>query len=172
MIEDSGKKELGLLEKIMLFIQGFKGYKEKELRREMDRLVREAVVRNLDEAEQVFRSALTTLSGPVPEDVMTLIDIIIYRIQRLKDSIRVADSGYSGFFDLVKVREELLDKVLSKDAKLLEVSKKVSKDIKDLSNKGFIGMDTRNRLLMIIEALKVLEEEFRERMKILSGLED
>ncbi len=170
MTHDDIKKDLGLLEKIMLFIPGFKGYKEKELRREADRLVRETIVRNLDEAEQFFRSSLTTLTGPMPEDVVTLIDIIIYRIQRLKDSIRVADSGYSGFFDLVKVKKQMLDEVLSKDTKLLEVSKKVMDDIKDLSSKGFIGMDTRNRLLMIIEALKVLEDQFNERIKLLSGL--
>ena len=170
MKDDRG--ELSLLERVSLFIPGFKGYKEKELRRESDRLVREKVYGNLDEAERAFREVLTYMPRPVPDDIMTLIDIIIYRLQEMKDSIRFAESGYSGFFDIEKVREEDLDKVLTQDLKLLRVSEKVLKDVKELSSKGFNVPDARNRLMMIIEALKVIREALSIRRDILKGYDE
>jgi hypothetical protein len=172
MVGEGGihREDLGVMEKILLHIPGFHGYKEKELRREADRLLRNSIYKNLDQAERSFREALTMLSGPLSGDIMQLIDIIIYRLQRIKDGVRVADSGYSGFFDLVKVREDLLDKVMSLDVKLLEISEKVLDDVKKLSGKGFTDIDSRNRLLMIIESLKVIEKRFDERVRLLAGL--
>ncbi len=165
----SGQGELSLLEKISLYIPGFRGYKEKELRRESDRLVREKIYRNLDEAERAFREVLTYMTRPVPDDIMTLIDIIIYRLQEVKDSVRFAEAGYSGFFDAEKVLEDDLDKVLRHDLKLLRVSEKVANDVKELSSKGFNVPDARNRLMMIIEALKVIREALSIRRDILKG---
>lgn len=169
MSSDSG--ELSLFEKISLFIPGFRGYKEKELRRESDRLVREKIYSNLDEAERAFREVLTYMVRPVPDDIMSLVDIVIYRIQEIKDSVRFAESGYSGFFDREKVREDDLDKILRHDLKLLRISDKVLKDVKELSSKGFNVPDARNRLMMIIEALKVIREAFSMRRDILKGYE-
>lgn len=164
------EKDLRPIEKIMLFIPGFRGYKEKELRREADKLVRESIVNNLEEAEKEFREVLLLLSVPVSKDIMTLIDIINYRISRLKDIIKMGEEGYSGFFDYIKVDEKLLDEVMSRDLKLLKISKKVSDDIVDLSKKGFADLGARNRLLMIIESLKVLEDNWVNRLKLLKEL--
>jgi hypothetical protein len=63
------KGERGLLEKIMGYIPGYKGYKEKELRRESDRLVRMEAVNRLKAAKTTFRrtfanpSAVQKLTG-------------------------------------------------------------------------------------------------------------
>ncbi len=165
----SGSEELSTFERITLFIPGFKGYKEKELRRESDRLIREKIFSNLDGAERSFREALTYLPRPISEDIMTLVDIIIYRLQELKDSVKFGESGYSGFFDVEKVREDDLEKVLKNDLKLLRVSEKVFKDVQELSSKGFNVPDARNRLMMIIEALKVIREALSVRRDILKG---
>ncbi|MGB9842126.1 MAG: hypothetical protein ACPLKZ_05305, partial [Candidatus Bathyarchaeales archaeon] len=51
------KGERTLLEKIMSYIPGYSGYKEKELRRESDRLVRMEVVNRLKAAKMDFRRA-------------------------------------------------------------------------------------------------------------------
>ena len=51
------KGERGLLEKIMGYIPGYHGYKEKELRRESDRLVRMEAVSRLKAAKTSIRRA-------------------------------------------------------------------------------------------------------------------
>src|SRR2546428_5023330 len=46
----SGRSQTGLLEKIELFLPGFRGYKEKELRRESDKLVRNQIYMKLSDS--------------------------------------------------------------------------------------------------------------------------
>ncbi len=170
MMNKSGsdaKANKRLIDEITFFIPDFKGYKEKEIRRTSDKLVRESIVNNLEKAEREFREALSLLSTPVSGDIMTLIDIINYRISRLRDIIKMKRESYSRFFDYIKVEETLLDKLMTYDLKLLRISRKVSDDIATFSKKGFTGLDIRNRLMMIIEALKVLEGSWNERLKLL-----
>jgi len=67
------KTQTGLLEKIELIIPGFRGYKEKELRRESDKLVRNQIYQRLYEAEALVKDTyrdlvnqeLTTLGTPL-----------------------------------------------------------------------------------------------------------
>ena len=165
------EKDLHPAEKIMLFIPGFKGYKEKKLRRETDKLIRQFIINNLGRAEKEFRETLALSSTPVSKDIMTLIDIINYRISRLNNMIKTGEEEYSRFFNYEKINEKLLNKTMLRDLKLLEISKKISNDAIDLSKKGFADLDIRNRLLMIIEALKVLEDNWMNRLKLLKNIE-
>ena len=57
------KGERGLLEKIMGYVPGYKGYKEKELRRESDRLVRMETVNRLKAAKTAFRRTFANPSA-------------------------------------------------------------------------------------------------------------
>lgn len=50
--------EMALLEKIMSYILGYRGYKERELRGESDRLVRMEAVNKLKSAKRIFRKNL------------------------------------------------------------------------------------------------------------------
>ena len=52
------KGEQGLVEKIVSYIPGYHGYKEKELRRETDKLVREFSVQKLKEAKVALNEAI------------------------------------------------------------------------------------------------------------------
>ena len=58
---ERGKAGTGLLEKIELFIPGFRGYKEKEIRRESDRLIRNQVYQKLSEATAKAKDAYLSL---------------------------------------------------------------------------------------------------------------
>ena len=165
------EKDLHPAEKITLFIPGFKGYKEKKLRRETDKMIRQFIINNLGKAEKEFRETLSLLPTPVSKDIMTLIDIINYRISRLNNMVKTGEEEYSEFFNYEKINEKLLNKIIFHDLKLLEISKKIFNDIIDLSKKGFADLDVRNRFLMIIEALKVLEDNWMNRLKLLKNIE-
>ncbi|MEM4352081.1 MAG: hypothetical protein QXV68_00505, partial [Candidatus Caldarchaeum sp.] len=53
------RKEMGLMEKILSYVPGYRGYKEKELRRETDILVRRKVSSLLAEARADLNSPLS-----------------------------------------------------------------------------------------------------------------
>ncbi|RLE76756.1 MAG: hypothetical protein DRJ56_03665 [Thermoprotei archaeon] len=116
------EKEMGLMERILSYIPGYRGYKEKELRRETDRLVRMEVSSRLKKAKFEIRAQLSNpmvISSLSSED-MWLFDQLMSKLDRITQRIERAVAGYAGFFDAVKVREDRLDKVLEHDVALIE----------------------------------------------------
>jgi hypothetical protein len=119
--------ESTLLEKIMRYIPGYRGYKEKELRRESDRLVRAEAVSRLRAAKNPIRMAFAN-----PEIVQKLsqgdafrIDAFNYRLDRVTQRVDRAIAGYAGIFDAVKVKEDKLDSVLQYDVGLIEKAEEI-----------------------------------------------
>lgn len=110
---------LGGLEKLASKIPGYSGYKEKEMRREADTLLREQLARQLSEqlsrAEDVAGQMLT---GPG----MSQLDEMGQgntRLQTLIDKVKTAAQGYAGFFDAVKIKEDQLDDLYQFDNQML-----------------------------------------------------
>jgi len=107
------------LEDLLGKIPGYKGYKEKELRREADQQLRTHLAAQLGEqlrrAEDVASQMLT---GP---GVMQLDEMGKgnTRLQTLIDKAKTAAQGYAGFFDAVKVKEEELDLLYQFDEQMV-----------------------------------------------------
>ncbi|MEJ2558911.1 MAG: hypothetical protein P8186_22380, partial [Anaerolineae bacterium] len=98
-VEDSK----GGLERLASSIPGYRGYKEKENRRAADKLLREHLVRQLDEQ----RRRLAELQRDLLEGGGLLmvddLDRAVIKVQKLVDKIRTASYGYAGMFDAAKV---------------------------------------------------------------------
>jgi uncharacterized membrane-anchored protein YjiN (DUF445 family) len=166
------KGERGLLEKIMGYVPGYKGYKEKELRRESDRLVRMEVVNRLKAAKTAFRrtfanpSAVQKLTG----DDTFRFDAFNARLDRVTQRIDRAVAGYAGMFDAVKVKEDKLDSVIQHDVSLIEKAEAVKADV-EKTNSIALGTDewqtTMNTLISKVEELDRLVDE---RSSLLRGL--
>lgn len=110
---------MGGLETLAAKIPGYSGYKEKEMRREADVLLRQHVAGKFGEqlrrAEEVASQMLT---GP---GVSQLDDMGKgnTRLQTLIDKIETAAQGYAGFFDAVKIKEDELDTLYEFDHQML-----------------------------------------------------
>lgn len=110
---------LGGLESLVAKIPGYKGYKEKEMRREADNLLRQHLAAQF--AEQLTKAedvAAQMLTGP---GIAQLDDMGKgnTRLQTLIDKIKTAAQGYAGFFDAVKVKEDQLDELHDFDSAML-----------------------------------------------------
>lgn len=165
------KQEMTLLEKILSYIPGYRGYKEKEIRRESDRLVRMESVNKLKEAKNIIRTRLTELADlkKIEEKDISRIDMVLSRLDRIVARIEKAPAGYTGLFDAVKVKEDKLDKVLEHDYSMIEKSAR----IRDVA-KRFEVFESREEWLRCLEELlkhlDELERSFDERTDILRGL--
>lgn len=110
---------LGGLESLAAKIPGYKGYKEKEMRREADTLLRQHLAaqfaEQLTKAEDVAGQMLTG-PGISQLDEMGKANT---RLQTLIDKIKTAAQGYAGFFDAVKVKEDQLDELHEFDSAML-----------------------------------------------------
>jgi uncharacterized membrane-anchored protein YjiN (DUF445 family) len=176
----SGKDYLGkvrgersLLEKIMGYIPGYRGYKEKELRRESDRLVRTEVVNRLKTAKTAFRrtfanpSAVQKLTG----DDTYRFDAFNSRLDRVTQRIDRAVAGYAGMFDAIKVKEDKLDSVIQQDLGLIERAESVKADVKKIASIDSGSDEWRTAMDALISEIEELDSLVDERSSLLRGLE-
>ena len=122
-------EKLRFLEKLELIIPGFKGYKEKEIRREQDKALRNRMVRDLESLKNTLIWIEEKHQGNI--DVIRHIEVLIARLQKLEDKIEHADYGYAGFFDLIHIGEDELDLAYEHDLKIFDLIKKIERE-KDL----------------------------------------
>lgn len=110
----------GKIETILREIPGFRGYLEKEYRRESDQLQRQWLADRLQRSNRSLDRGARSLTDAGQIDLLPALDRVRGRIDKLIGRIRGAMQGYSGFFDLVQVDEALLDRVYDFDLGLLE----------------------------------------------------
>ncbi len=165
------KEEMRLSETILSAIPGFKGYKEKELRRESDRLIRDHLRRRLKDAEDLLKKFFQKLSDERIYGVLENTDRLVMEFDRVKARIDHASYGYSGFFDIVKIDERDLEEMLAFDNGLIESVEKILNQSKTLKD---IGIDKVEEIHKGLEALRSslneLEEAFNGRKDKIWGV--
>jgi len=162
------REEMRLSERILSAIPGFKGYKEKELRRESDRLIRNHLYRRLKETEDDLKKVSQRLSDERLYMPMENMDRVVMEFDRVKARIDHASYGYSGFFDVLKIGEEDLDEMLSFDSNLIEAVEALSEEVKALKEVRPEGVNSH--LETIRFSLSKLEETFNERSEKILGV--
>jgi hypothetical protein len=167
------ESEARLLEKIMLVVPGFKGYKQKEMRREADRLVRDHFGRMLEENRNDLQDVYKTLLSNRLEEAARALDQIVTKLDRIVAKVEHASYGYSGFFDAIKISEDDLDRMLQFDIKLLDDSKNISDFVRtfkeEVSSKKFENALTHGNELSSV--LDRVEGTFDQREDTIRGLE-
>ena len=107
-------------------IPGYGGYRDREMRREADRLLRDAILDRLKPAER----ALTAFSGklnPISEGkLLTAVNTVSKRLEALSDRLRFASYGYTGAFAAIKIVPEKLDQLYMFDEALVTKAEAVS----------------------------------------------
>lgn len=176
----SGKDYLGevkdqssFLERIMGYIPGYHGYKQKELRRESDRLVRMDAVNRLKAAKTVLRMSFAdpAMVSKLDGEGAFRFDTLTYRLDRITQRVDRAVAGYAGFFDAVKVKEDKLDSILKYDADLIEKADSIKTDCTAIS-KMPPGDDAWNAAMdALISKVEEYDSLIDARSEILRGLE-
>ena len=166
------KGQMRLSERIAAFIPGFRGYKEKEIRRESDRLIRNHLYLKLSTAKNDLREISQKLADRRYFDVMTDMDRLLAKMDRIVEKVNHASYGYSGFFDAVKVKEENLDRMIDFDNKLLESVDALSTEIDafkaDLASGNTSNLKTK--VQNVTDKLESLEDTFDKREEVILGV--
>ena len=154
------------IETILRYIPGFRGYLEKEYRRESDELQREWLADRLQRSKRAIDELTRPLADAGQIDALPQVDRMRGRLDKLIARIRGAMQGYSGFFDLVRVREDLLDRVYEHDVGLMEQVDALGQAIEQLpEQQGVISVTD------LLERIDALEQKWDMREDMLKGLE-
>jgi len=165
---DNIKGEMSGIEKLTAKIPGYKGYKEKELRREADKLLREHIATEM----RTVKKGLTALQQDIVSagkyGLLDEAESAATQLQTFIDRIRTATYGYGGLFDSVRIKEDDLDRVYQFDESLLAYAERIEGAV-SRAREGLEGEEARSLVLMIRDLTREANATFDERQDVLRG---
>lgn len=166
------KSQMRLSERIVAFIPGFRGYKEKEIRRESDRLLRNHLNLKLSKIKSNFKILFQKVTDRRYFDVMTDMDRLTAKLDRVVEKVNHASYGYSGFFDAVKVKEENLDRMIDFDNQLIDGIDALAAEVDAFKAELASGEygKLKDRLKTVTEKLEAFEDTFDKREEVILGV--
>ncbi|MBP7867852.1 MAG: hypothetical protein KA419_18125 [Acidobacteria bacterium] len=108
-------------EKVLLWIPGFRGYLQKEYRRDADHILRQFLAQQVQEGKKHVQQAVRAVTDNGKIMLLKSVDQVNNLMEKIENRIKFAAHGYSGVFDAVKVKEAELDQLYEFDARLLDV---------------------------------------------------
>jgi len=160
-------KDRNWIEDVLRVIPGFRGYLEKEYRRESDELQRDWLADRLTRSKRAIGDLTRPLAEAGQIDELPGIDRLRGRLDKLIARIRGAMQGYSGFFDLVRVQEDLLERVYEHDSQLIAEVDALGAAVETLP--GRQG-ELASALPELHQQIDALERRWDQREDMLKGL--
>ncbi|HPW54751.1 MAG TPA: hypothetical protein PLP31_03375 [Thermoanaerobaculaceae bacterium] len=107
------------LERLGARVPGYRGYLERELRREVDQILRAELAARLDRARASVQAFARRLRLDQP-GVLQRLASAEKRIDAVANALRHAGSGYAGLFDAAKIYEAELESLYRFDLSLVD----------------------------------------------------
>ncbi|MEM3010865.1 MAG: hypothetical protein QXE76_03545 [Candidatus Bathyarchaeia archaeon] len=171
-VYEKAKDEMRLSERILAELPGFRGYKEKELRRESDRLIRNHLYMKMSQAKNALKEVFQQLSDKRLHEVLTDMDRLLAKFDAVAEKINHASYGYAGFFNVLKVEEEKLDSMIAFDNQLIDNVVQILEEAKVFKAEVMKQKvdKTREHIQKLRGMLESLEETFDERQEVILGV--
>ena len=165
------KSQMRLSERIAAALPGFRGYKEKELRRESDKLIRNNLTLKLSKDKDNVRGIAQRIADKRYLDVLPDIDRLNAKMDRITEKVNHASYGYAGFYDIVKIKEENLDRMIIFDNQLLEEVNALTASIEDLKTQLLSNnySNLKDKIQTIADKFELLEDTFDKREQVIIG---
>jgi hypothetical protein len=166
------KSQMRLSERIAAALPGFRGYKEKELRRESDKLIRNNLTLKLSKDKDNIRSIAQRIADKRYLDVLPDIDRLTAKMDRITEKVNHASYGYAGFYDIVKIKEDNLDRMITFDNQLLDEVDALTASIEDLKAQLLSGnySNLKDKIQAITDKFELLEDTFDKREQVILGV--
>jgi hypothetical protein len=166
------KSQMRLSERIAAALPGFRGYKEKELRRESDKLVRNNLYLKLTKDKDNVKSISQKIADKRYMDVLTDIDRLSAKMDRIAEKVNHASYGYAGFYDIVKIKEDSLDRMITFDNQLLDEVNALTASIEELKTQLLSNnfANLKDKIQTIADKFELLEDTFDKREQVISGV--
>jgi DNA repair ATPase RecN len=160
------------LERLATKIPGYRGYKEKESRREADRLLRQHLVAQLDEERRRLTEIQRRMLDSGGLRMLDDVDRVLIKVQKLSDTIRTASYGYAGLFDAIKVKEAQLDALYQFDNEMVEKVGAIREAVKALVAAQDANTDLRPAIDQVLAAAEEANRHWRERENVITAKPD
>ncbi len=151
------------IDSIGAIIPGYRGYKDKEMRRDTDKTLRTGIVKILNDKRPVLDSLIAdSLKGKI--ELIDRLNQIKRKLDNAATLIRTAPAGYSGFFDTIQVKAEDLDRLYQFDMNLSDKAKQLTGLIDGLG----AAKDPAGAGSATLQALQEFDDLIRQRDHIIA----
>ncbi len=154
------------LEKLARQVPGFAGYKEREIRRNADKIQRTFLAAELSRAKNRLQEMSRPLVAQGRLELIAEMDRLTGKIDRAADLIRTAEYGYSGFFDPIKIDESSLDRLYEHDLTLLSQASAINESVLALGA-ALEGEDAADAMKVLERNIAGFDLQAGQREKIL-----
>ena len=168
---DQIKSKENFLEKIKRWIPGYDGYVNRDNYRELDTILRNQLATRLEDNKTKIKNTVSNLSKNKKLFESQDIDKLDKKNEAVIAKLRSAARGYSGAFDVVKIKEEKLTQLYDYDASLLGDVEALDGMFTELENNSAADTDTKETISKISNALDDMLRKFDERETLLRAFE-
>jgi hypothetical protein len=158
---------LGGLEQLAAKVPGYKGYKEKEMRREADKLLREHLARQFEEQRRRIPELQKRLISSGQIGLLDDLESGAMKLQFLIDRLKTASYGYAGLFDAVKVKESQLDALYEFDNALMDEVPKIAAGIQAISEAIADKENPAETIANLAETIQGINDTFSRRQDVI-----
>ncbi len=170
---EKSKQDRGIFERISLYIPGYSGYRQRNMRRDIDRLVRSHVALSIKEVKTVMADLKRQVMDNGDLQSVKAMERITVKIDTYMKTIESAESGYSGMWETIKTNESDLDSIVEWDEKLVVGSEELKAALKELRDRVDEGSaDVKKELREIERYVDDLKDGLNERKLVIKGLAD
>lgn len=167
---DQVKSKESFLERIKRIIPGYDGYVNRDNSRELDIQLRNTLAKELDSNKTKLKNAVLNLSKRGKLFETDGIDRIEKRLDASSAKFRSAARGFSGAFDVVKVKEEKLNQLYEFDSSMLEKVNEIGAACSEIEANSAAGVDVNPSLEKLGAQLDAVLKQFDDRENILRNL--
>ncbi len=153
-----------VFKKIVAKIPGFKGYIERQARRDSDKMVRDTIFNRFRELEGRVSAIQRDFISQGDINYVDELEASAIKLRTFADRVHTASRGYSGVFDAVKINEAELAKLYEYDSAMLDMVDQVGKAIDNIE--ASVGTDG------LPAAMRNLESISRQCIEIFDRRED
>ncbi len=162
------KSKENFLEKITRIIPGYDGYVNRDNSRELDTILRNTLATRLDANHIKLKNVTLNLSQRGKLFESDGIDKLDKKLQLCVAKFKSAARGYSGAFDVVKVKEDKLNQLYQFDASLLNNVDVITAACQDMDNNSKANVDIKADMDKASGLMDELVKQFEERENILN----
>jgi hypothetical protein len=165
---EAAREQRNWLERLGAKIPGFRGFQDRELRREVDKLEREQLARELGRVKSAARNTARAYTDAGKIGLLDRFDRLDRRLDGLSQAVRFADYGQSGLFDTVKIGEAELEKLYAFDLSFVEEIESLAHQVAALPQPG--AGDAAGALDEALAGVDALASRWSERDNVISGV--
>ncbi|MFL6197414.1 MAG: hypothetical protein ACJ75H_24725 [Thermoanaerobaculia bacterium] len=164
---ESARGQRNWLERLGDKIPGYRGFQDRELRRDVDRLLREHLASALGKMKEALRDRSRAYVDAGKIGALNGFDRLDRSLDGLSQTIRFSDYGATGLFDPVKIGEAELQRLYEFDLSVADDLTQFENGVAALPAPG--AEDPAPALERLLQEVRELDGKWRQREQVISN---